>query len=711
MDDFTAPLAPSPGTEGYLKIKDILQRFLPPQFAWMANAWMAKSIPGFHESMHSLDTALLMEFLGHALSGDWDKVYNTLDPSGVSPLGSWIAANRTYFASYRPAGETYSEDQLRATCNGKLLTFDRKQGKESLAEVNPGHLSSLFTPGRESSWPQLILTTNHALARNEGDLSDIMHGFLHLVGSATGLGRAMDSMTLPEMQRLADAQAKQSNNNDPAAELKDKVVMVTACHTEKNSLLSGAKLLRRIETLSRNWEEATGQKVHSLPTTNPFGISKVIYDKFMRSLGKDNDPWNHMSPAAVMLAKNILNLLVVPEDQPHVYNPHGGHEDPYLTAIRNAEKPIKSLRSYEHRWTTLQDSYRMREDGQHYNYLHLPDPPIALRKDAEKVAQHIHLMGYSRGGNTVTDAMRYVVHELQELSRNGNLVRAGDATTPAHPMGEAEIAGVIKNISLLSMAAGEIPLSPKEIKSGIRRVNVISDKDLIAGHFTAGFLHEEHMGDDLYKVRNGTSTGLGHDHVDALGGVRKNERGQLEEVEGFMVKDPAVRDALRSLLMPMLGKACISDIEPLAYNGGKNIRLIVRSPAGTTAEMVETIRGFLEDKLSQIEGAEGVTITHANHSTSLIINGLDGTNSVAVLQGLKNALEELNAPGHEHEVTINPRIIEDVKIELEGLEENLSGAGIRQPAGKQTASGPHAARVALGRAQAMRPGADASAAL
>jgi hypothetical protein len=151
--------------------------------------------------------------------------------------------------------------------------------------------------------------------------------------------------------------------------------------------------------------------------------------------------------------------------------------------------------------------------------MRLAEPPLVLREDASRVVSRALLAGYSKGGNMVSDAVRLLKDELEGALRHGMLdarplLKQPELAIDAIPPRQVT-SRILSSIGLLSIAAGEEPLTQDEKDAGIRRVNILSDRDLIASHFAAGREHEYHSRDELIRVK-GTDADMGHRWQHAL---------------------------------------------------------------------------------------------------------------------------------------------------------------------------------------------------
>ncbi|MES2983648.1 MAG: hypothetical protein V4735_00480 [Pseudomonadota bacterium] len=246
--------------------------------------------------------------------------------------------------------------------------------------------------------------------------------------------------------------------------VKNKTIIALACHTERDIFLNGAELLDRRLDLE---EDKLGNA-----------------DPSKRTL-------THISPASMRLAKLIMKLMVEP--------------DPAMPTLVDLDRAT--------------------------DYKHIDDPFIAndhdrglvLRADAPSIAQHIKLVGYSRGANTVTDALRFLHLEYAKLGPRLQQ-RSKDGST--HAVTQQEMKQLVGNIGLLSLAPGEVPLTKAERDIvGIHRVTILNTHDLTAGHLVNPDAADyDRWADRLVRI-DGTRADSGHSIGEAMG--KKGKTGYI----------------------------------------------------------------------------------------------------------------------------------------------------------------------------------------
>lgn len=246
--------------------------------------------------------------------------------------------------------------------------------------------------------------------------------------------------------------------------------------------------------------------------------------------------------------------------------------------------------------------------------------PLKFRADAEMVAQHIALIGYSKGGNVVSDAMRLLVDELGQqrllVDDLGQQHSQGLFEYPVksryhtandnyeyRPFFEAgsnegtskNIASYLKNIPLLSLAAIEVPLENKYLDSGVRRVSINNKNDLISAHTP---LRISRDGDEVIEV-NGVKDLLGHAPKDALGN---------KKTKGYILNDEHARRRIEEFFCALYGAAAISklsfkyDDQPEHKNA-----IIIESAAGTSNQAMLDCCPIIQRYLEQ-EGFTEVNV-------------------------------------------------------------------------------------------------------
>ena len=244
-----------------------------------------------------------------------------------------------------------------------------------------------------------------------------------------------------------------------SAQTAGKNLIILACHTERDIFGNGAQLIRRRIDLSSDPNKEVPAK---------------------RTLA-------NLSPAAVRLAKLMMKSMLEPSSAPYVDLDRAGSEaDPIdWNAPFIANDPLATA----HRFT--------------------------LRTDAARIAQHIKLVGYSRGANTVTDALRFFYQECAALGERLVMTQPDGSVKTVT---DVDIKTIISNMGILSLAPGEVPLSHAEKHVlGMRRTTIYNEHDLTAGHLINPDASEYNIWSDRLIRINGTRDDAGHNIVEALG--------------------------------------------------------------------------------------------------------------------------------------------------------------------------------------------------
>lgn len=349
----------------------------------------------------------------------------------------------------------------------------------SLNRIKSGDIARHFTPGREADWPQLVLTTNHADTRTSEQVSEIMKGVSSLVRHALPKGRF-------ELER----------HPEKARTVRGKTIVVAALHAEDTASRNGADLMYRNIHLREHTSLAERISIHSGPGDKADAVEQA-----------HRGP----SPAAIRLAKLMLKLMVESSE----------------TIETASGKPMVDERR------TYRD---MLADGEAIAH------PIVLRADAEAVARHMTLLGYSKAANTINDAVRYLAYELSSTTPQGQpLFARRQADGAVKPIaGVADIHPIIRKLGIIGINGPGVKLTDEEKMLGMYRLRFRNQFDRVAEHFdiTTGTTQtvDEH---DIVHTLKGTREGLGHLPRAALG---------FEEARGYIHDDPQAMKLLGGVL-------------------------------------------------------------------------------------------------------------------------------------------------------------------
>lgn len=253
--------------------------------------------------------------------------------------------------------------------------------------------------------------------------------------------------------------------------------------------------------------------------------------------------------------------------------------------------------------------------------------PIRLRSDAVEVAHHFQLIGYSKGGNVVSDAMRYLISELLAKDANGKEIFEKHPDSPTRsPDGGAmtphNVSNIARSIAVMAIAAVEVGLSRTLKDYGVRRVAFNNHHDSISAHHN----YEGTFYDERWLIEGATRHN-GHAPQDMLGTVEG-------EIVGYAHDDPRVARRLKEFFAPNRHKAAIGHVHfgDEAANGS----IIVEAATGTTDHQVDEY-----ENRAPKEG--GGRIRRA-----LEIVGLVGNKETSfTMNRLRPGMFTLSIPGHD----------------------------------------------------------------
>ena len=482
------------------------------------------------------------------------------------------------FAPFLGASDGAKEIPIRREFNNRLWTHN---ADGTLNHTTSTDLAPLFPEDNPEAWPNLVLTSNHARAWQSRDLSDLMKGIKRLAHDAGG--KPLD------LHRL--------KHNEKSPDVAGKTILALACHTEQDIYLNGAELIDRRLDLEEDSNKGSPEK---------------------RSI-------QHMSPAAMRLAKLMIKLMVEPQCGAMVDLDRSDFD--HHPSCRNAPFIADDLMQ------------RGREDPR-YTDRH----PLILRKDAASIAQHIKLIGYSKGANTVTDALRFVFLEYAKL---GELMQIREPDGTKRKATDKDIATLISNIGLLSIAPGEVPLTHEEkYKAGITRVTIHNTDDLTAGHLVNPKEKDyDPWSDKLIQIK-GTSHEMGHSIVAALG---------KDDAPGFIMNPEnargdrnyqAAQDAVRAFFASNFQKHSITTLCFSHDTAARRNELYVQFAPGITRADEEKIKTELLEALKN-KGIQSPTIfsdlSHRRRMQIILNRNTDRDieQDAATIQKCKEAFGEL----------------------------------------------------------------------
>lgn len=183
------------------------------------------------------------------------------------------AQNMISYGMSRPGDEA-----TNTHLNGKLFTHYHDG---SLNEVQPQQLWQHFKADRKDRWPNLILSSSHALVRDHNDVSSTMQGFHALIMHSFGdeQGRAPDLPLIRDADKISiSGKGRQT-------------LLVAAVHNHHNAWVNGGDLLQRLHRLDQLYE---AEEQGHITTQHQ----------------REHAYLEGMSPAAIHLSRVMLSLIV-----------------------------------------------------------------------------------------------------------------------------------------------------------------------------------------------------------------------------------------------------------------------------------------------------------------------------------------------------------------------------------------------------------------
>lgn len=273
----------------------------------------------------------------------------------------------------------------------------------------------------------------------------------------------------------------------PDSDLAGKTVLISNLHTEDHQDKNGAALIYRYNLLKSEKSLALRMNPDALPARDEIEREK-----------------RRMSPAAIQLGKAILKLMVENPDTIDATTSSFIRDD--MQALPEGEKPI-------------------------------------LRADAVAIAKKIKMEGFSKGGNTVCDAARYMMYELRGIAHEQPVFAQRTSRGEVRDMHtDKQVCDIMSHIPVITAGSPDIQMTEEEHQLGMRRLRVNSKMDIIVGHFVnheRKLSHRDYVGeDDKILWVKGVTSNNGHDPKDALG---------FEGVSGYMLQDPTVIKRIQAM--------------------------------------------------------------------------------------------------------------------------------------------------------------------
>ncbi len=370
---------------------------------------------------------------------------------------------------------------------------------------------------------------------------------------------AMDVDAIVELFHKPAASGKAPNDPFPH-------IIVTSSHAQGETLRDVMSITHGIEAMARDSEGKElphgyidkgvkpGQTltiyacdVGKTPWKNGAALLRRVNElKRIAKTGEPDREFTDVSPGAKRIAKLILKCMA---------------EEPSLIDVDNKQSMSEIA------------AHRME--------------PIRLRADAVDIAHHFQLIGYSKGGNVVSDAMRYLVAELTAKRADGQDVFAKHPESPTRngdcSMSQQNVRNVVRSIACMALASVEVGMSEHDKKYGVRRVSINNQHDLISAHHNfEGSLHDERW------IIHGAEEHHGHAPHQMMGSRAPTEDVALSEEfsqRGYAHEDPRVARRLKEFFAANFQKAAISAV---LFPEDKNTEVLIEAATGTTdAQLME----------------------------------------------------------------------------------------------------------------------------
>lgn len=362
----------------------------------------------------------------------------------------------------------------------------------SLNKINIDVIVRQFAGNNSDEWPNLLLNSSHARVNDTISVSGIMEGFHALASDCfrdhNGRARELNLIMHHDYRSEKDSILADQQKSKPT-------ILLSAVFNNHNAWGNGATLLYRINHLDALYEKEKHGKITS-----------------QREREKEycGEGLACMSPASIMLAKLILKLIA---------------ENPEEIIIPNKET-FERCGTYYQNKIYVGDMTKLLTGAE----LAPINKPIQLRTDAGKILQHILPEGYSKGGNIISDAVRFLMLDLQRPLSVDSPNSPSAFEVDGKSLERNDVSKLIFNLGILAVNPGCTPFTPYEEEMGLRRLIVASTRDNIIRHL----IKRPVMQDLRMRKPDGrqgyyeitplaTLSGLGHGFLDALGrsGLRK----------------------------------------------------------------------------------------------------------------------------------------------------------------------------------------------
>ena len=305
--------------------------------------------------------------------------------------------------------------------------------------------------------------------------------------------------------------------------------------------------------------------------------------------------------------------------------------------------------------------------------------PITLRADAVDIAHRFQLIGYSKGGNVVSDAMRYLIAELTAKRADGKDVFEKHPDSPTRDpndqrMSTRNVRSIVRSIATLALASVEVALSDFDKEHGLRRVAINNQNDLISAHQN----YEGSANDERWIIK-GVEEHHGHLPRHMMGARATAD--EKEGERGYAHNDPRVARRLREFFAPNFGNAAIGR---LWFNGrAAEGELTVEAATGTTdAQIIATeSRHHIIAKALTKAGLKGVSFTPDPHHPGLFTLKCDANfeTDARALARLRDAFVTLRGDAENKLIIAQTIIDEEIGARLaKALQTNDKPAGLQR---------------------------------
>jgi hypothetical protein len=223
---------------------------------------------------------------------------------------------------------------------------------------------------------------------------------------------------------------------------------------------------------------------------------------------------------------------------------------------------------------------------------------ITLRSRPELIAQHFATMGFSKGGNVVSDAMRYLVSELTAKNKDGEFIVKFNGPNISPEQQQEYVRGLVRNIFCFAgNSLEEKMLEPYKLH-GVRRLSVNCYEDNIAQHEQ----YKTTWGDEFVEV-NSRFARDAHNIPKAWGRLESDMKPEETEglseaqinkqLRGYVLDDEHVNRRLKEATAPLYGKATISSVSFIDPRLEGRTGILIGTGPGTPDEMLVDREGKL----------------------------------------------------------------------------------------------------------------------